>query len=145
MFVFLLLLSFFSISSAASPEQQNCLNNLGHIVLVKARQPRPITYEFCYFQAEHGGMTTRALLQGRGNEYGGPDANRAYRSTPSQTFGACQRHAGTVFTGERDLNGKPTRVRICGFWDGSAIDDRALEDGLNSPWNQDLNRALNIF
>ncbi len=153
--VLTILISFLFFSSASSAdselpsqfnyEQQNCLNNGGHIVLVKARTPRPVIFEFCYFWAEYGGMTTRALAQGRGNSFGGPDANRAYRNTANPTFSACQQNAGTVYNGERKLNDVVGSVRICAFWDGSAIDDRTLEDGMNSLWNRDLNRALGIF
>ena len=148
-FTLIFSLAFISSTSFADSqlnyEQQNCLNNGVHIVLVKARAPRPVTFEFCYFWAEYGGMTTRALAQGRGNYYGGPDANRAYRNSISSTFSACQRNAGTIYDGERNLNGTTARVRICGFWDGSAIDSRTLNEGMNSLWNRDLNRALGIF
>lgn len=149
-FLFFSSASFASFADSELPsqynyEQQNCLNNGGHIVLVKARAPRPVIFEFCYFWAEYGGMTTRALLQGRGNSFGGPDANRAYRNSVNFDFSACQRNGGTSYNGERKLNDATASVRICGFWDGSAMDDRTLDEGVNSPWNRDLNRALGIF
>jgi len=144
------ILAFFSgiLMTNAAPvtiDQRNCVQYSGHVVAIEIQFPRPARLEMCYFWGEYGGMSTRALSSGRNNLYGGADANQAYRATRNQTIGACLRHSGQSILGRRQLNGNIATVRLCLFRDNSVMDEATLEAGVSSPWNRELNRALNIL
>lgn len=119
-------------------DQQNCLKEHGELRVLSWQKPRPTQLEFCYFWGDQG-MDIRTLNIGKYNS-GGPEANRAYHKTAQLPFPTCAYLGGQVVIAKQDSN--TLQKEICLFWDGSAIDKRTLENGFNSLWNQDLNRAL---
>jgi hypothetical protein len=121
-------------------DQRNCLREGGELRALSWTRPKAGTQEFCYFFGDQG-MDSRSLRLGKFNTMG-PEANRVYRATLDYTVEACIRsHGQPVLATDQDFK----NLLICRFWDGSAIDHRTLENGVRSPWNRELNRALGIF
>ena len=119
-------------------DQQNCLKEHGELRTLSWQKPRPQVLEFCYFWGDQG-MDIRTLNLGKFNSYG-PEANRAYHKTVESPFSNCEYLGGQLVTAKQGTDTLTKEIFL--FWDNSAIDKRTLENGFNSLWNQDLNRAL---
>jgi hypothetical protein len=130
----------FDSNSEMNMDQKNCLREGGLIQSLSWSQPREGRLEFCYFFGDQG-LDLRTLRVGKLTP-AGPEANQSYRATLDFTIGACQRRGGQLL---KALDHDRRSRWICRFWDGSAIDQRTLENGVRSPWNRELNRALRIF
>lgn len=139
-FVLLFGLSAFA-DDAYTPEQQLCLNYNGQLKKLSIQYPRPQVLEFCYLG--WAGMEVKTLDRSRLNTYGGPEANRAYRASNLHDFNACIKFSGQNYRAQAE--GENRFYEICLFYDGSAIDNKTLEEGYTSPWNRQLNSVLGIF
>ena len=118
---------------------KTCQRSSGKVVLLKDKQ-QARSFQFCFFQS--AAMEVQTFKDSILNEFGRPEANQAYRQTINHDMMACQRFGGrSVFTENETGRFFP----ICVFSDRSAILDDTLQQGIQSPWNQSLNRALGII
>ncbi len=137
----LFLTVFFSFASQSETNAEiTCRQAGGKVKTLIIQNAKPTQQNFCYFDSAGMEVETFSLSQFMG--YGGPDANKAYRDTPQADFMACEKRGGKKYFA-RDEAGFQNDV--CIFFDHSAIDQRTLESGMSSVWNQKLNDALGIF
>lgn len=139
MIVFLGLIFSFALQ-AETPAETNCIRSGGKVKTLNIQMTKPSQQKFCYFDS--AGMEVETFSLSQFMSSGGPDANKAYRDTPQADYMACEKRGGKKYFA-RDEAGFQSDV--CIFFDRSAIDERTLESGMSSPWNQKLNDALGIF
>lgn len=139
MILFLSLIFSFASQSETNAEI-TCRQAGGKVKTLIVQVAKPSQQIFCYFDDAGMEVETFSLSQFMG--YGGPDANKAYRDTPHADFMACEKRGGKKYFARDEVG---FQRDICIFFDRSAIDERTLESGMTSVWNQKLNDALGIF
>ena len=131
----------FSIASQTQTSAESaCTMVGGQIKQLKIQSSQIKSMDFCFF--DYAGMEIKTFERSRFAGFGGPDANQAYRATEQYDLQACEKHGGRKLFAK---DGHGFQQDICYFFDRSAMDQRTLESGMSSIWNEKLNHALGIF
>ena len=129
------------LSKANTWGEQHCLNHGGELAVFTIQNLQIKSVKICSFGFSSQ-IEVNTLDRSYMNPWGGPQANQVYRQSDYGQFGICERNSGRRIRG-RDSQGRFSD--FCFFQDRSVIGTRTLEDGIQSGWNRELNRALGIF